>query len=69
MPYRNSPAGAEAAGEHLRHVQRAAAVGIKRLPAYAFVRTLPCPRPARPRLRASTPPIAVTILFRGLQGA
>ena len=34
-PYRITPAGAEAARAYLRHVQQVAAVGLKRLEAYA----------------------------------
>lgn len=34
-PYRITPAGAEAARVYLQHVQRVAAVGLKRLEAYA----------------------------------
>ena len=34
-PYRITPAGAEAARAYLQHVQRVAAVGLKRLEAYA----------------------------------
>jgi DNA-binding PadR family transcriptional regulator len=34
-PYRITPAGAEAARAYLRHVQRVATVGLKRLEAYA----------------------------------
>jgi DNA-binding PadR family transcriptional regulator len=34
-PYRITPAGVEAARAYLQHVQRVAAVGLKRLEAYA----------------------------------
>lgn len=34
-PYRITPAGAEAARAYLQHVQRVAAVGLRRLEAYA----------------------------------
>jgi DNA-binding PadR family transcriptional regulator len=34
-PYRITPAGAEAARAYLRHVQRVAAVGLKRLEAFS----------------------------------
>ena len=34
-PYRITPAGAEAARAYLRHAQRVAAVGLKRLEGYA----------------------------------